>query len=447
MSIIFPRLDPNLVITTAVEEPTAVKTIEAIKHEVVQKLTQIGTGKHIQGEVLAKLSDGSFVAKVDGMPLRLALPANTQVGEKLSLTLLHLTPRPVFLLNGQSQVTLLDPQKKTRQSDAVLQNFRGGRAPIDLAPPQEILKDIPRNLADRPTATPAKSPQTQASTPHASTANQTNTQATETSNQLTAATKSLTASAVFAKDIGKQYELASVVEASSQTELSATGQLINKLLQETSLTAGKLSIKGNTPLLTEAAYKLSAPELKQELETNLRKNISSSGLFYESHVAEWSVGKRTMTELQAEPQAKIALGLENSILTNKENGNHSALAQLIHQQLNVLEHQKFNWAGMLAPQIPMQWSIEESAQHPQSTEPEETAENQYWQSDLRVELPILGTVTMKIKLSAGQLQLNVKSQDQTTVALLKSQYNTLQAAIENTGTHIQTFTVQRDEQA
>lgn len=433
MSIIFPRLDPNLIITTGVEGPTAVKAIEAIKQDVVQRLSQLGAGKHIQGEVLARLNDGSFIAKVDGTPMRLSLPAATQIGEKLSLTLINLTPRPVFLLNGQNQVTLLDMPQRGKPGEPAQQGY----SKVGLASDAEAVTDAHQTSnTNQSLAAPTRPAHSEAdATGH-----------TQAGIQASASSKFSNLLGVSESEFVSQQNLTSSIGASSETELSLTGQLINKLLQETSKSPDKLSIKAEAPLLTEANSKLADTHLARQLETNLRQNISSSGLFYESHVAKWSVGQKTMAELQAEPQAKIAPFLEQTILLNQEDSNHAGLTQLIHQQLDILEHQKLQWSGLLTPQIPMQWMIEEKLPDQQQNKAEESEKKQSWQSYLRIELPNLGTVAISIDLSSNKLQLNIKSDALETSSILRSHYADLEKAIEASGTHIQVFTVQHDEQ-
>nr|WP_315485079.1 flagellar hook-length control protein FliK [uncultured Undibacterium sp.] len=458
MSTIFPRLDPKLLITTAVEGPTAVRSIEAIKQDVIQRLSQVGIGKHIQGEVLAKLSDGSFVAKVDGTPMRLSLPSNTQVGEKLSLTLLHLTPRPVFLLNGQNQVTLLDTPKKFRPNDPVSRGIGPENQPFEAEFLSSSKERSPTTITNRQaTNAPSdsgKSGQTQASFTNnlspSQTSNSGQMQASFTNNlspnQINNPVKLSNVAFLPDNEIAANYKPSSAGETSAKTELSSTGQLINKLILETSRPGEKLSIKGSTPLVNDIADKLTMPQLAKQIETNLHQSVQNSGLFYESHVAEWSVGQRSKLELQSEPQSQIAANVDSSVLTNKEDGNHAALAQLIHQQLDVLEQQKLIWTGMLAPQMPVQLTIEESPQKSAEQEQEKQQERSDWQSYLRIELPNLGVVAMTINLHSNQLQLNIKSSDKNTISLLKTQYSSLQQSIENGGTHIQSFTVQHDEQ-
>ncbi|MBC3872297.1 flagellar hook-length control protein FliK [Undibacterium flavidum] len=435
MSINFPRLDPNLIITTGVEGPTTIRPIEAIKQDTIHNLRQIGIGKQIQGEVLAKLRDGSFIAHVNGTPMRLALPAETQIGARLSLTLLHLTPRPVFLLNGQHQVALLGTDLPTKSNNAKQQNFPGG-----------ILEAGSDNLLESNTNS-GRQPGVPVTRNFSSQTNSAKSDL-QASLPLDVTSNFIDPKKSFGSDAANAFSAAD--NASSKTDLSTAGQIINKLLQETSQTTKELSIKGKMPLLSAEAI-ASTPKSTQStlpaqiLETQLRQNVQQSGLFYESHVIDWVLGKKSIEELKTEPQAQIALKSEASILTDSNNSDHAQLAQLIHQQLDVLEHQKLYWTGELASGIAMQWSIEESPPDSQSSVAENPNEQQKWHSYLRVELPNLGTVAVHVNLAAGQLQLNIQGENLTTIPLLKSRFQLLKEAVENTGTHIQSISVQHHE--
>lgn len=431
MSINFPRLDPNLIITTGVEGPTSIKPIEAIKQDAIQKLFQNGIGKQIQGEVLAKLGDGSFVANVNGTPMRLALPTETQIGAKLSLTLLHLTPRPVFLLNGQHQVALLNNEKAPQANSLTLRHAKeiGQDSYLQTSP------DLGVDLQKSSTAQANKN-----------STSQTNIAKSEapSMSQLDTVSNFYDTKKPIIDAISNQFVAPENV--SSKTELSTAGQLINKLLQETSQSAKELSISGKTPLLTEISPLPSGTQLARHLETQLRQNISNSGLFYESHVVDWVIGKKTKDQLQNEPQAQIALNLENSLLTDSENQQHTNLAQIIHQQLGVLEHQKLSWSGQLATEIPMQWTIEESPPDSHSPLAQNSVDSQRWHSYLRVELPNLGIVAVQINLDSGKFQLDMQGENLAAIPILRAHFGTLKDAVESTGTTIQSITARHHEQ-
>ncbi len=90
------------------------------------------------------------------------------------------------------------------------------------------------------------------------------------------------------------------IEAAT-TSLSRTGQLISDLLggsRSNSPTA--LPLNGNQPIAA------SPPANAQELLPLLKEAISKSGMFYESHQAEWVEGRYSKAQLLQEPQGKLA---------------------------------------------------------------------------------------------------------------------------------------------
>lgn len=429
MSSIFPRLDPNLVITTGVEGPTAVRAVEAIKQEIVQKLGQFGVGKQLQAEVIAKLNDGSYIAKIDGTPMRLALPENIQVGQKLVLTLLHLTPRPMFLMDGQNQVALLDPQKKPKSTELFRPN-----SPSSIGI-EEQNSSSSESDATSVTLSKYSAAQTLAS------GNQQSQSASLQTAQITSQQM-----LVPGKDFANQYLSTTSIDNSAQTELSPTGQLINALLQETNNPKDKLGIRASAPLLETDTNFIPEKQIAKQIESHLRQSITSSGLFYESHVTQWLTGQKSKAEIELEPQAKIALAQENSVLMNKDERNQTALAQIIHQQLDILDQQKFTWLGLLAPNMPMEWDVSKPPkQDSQSDQTEQ--ETQSWQSQLRLQLPHLGNINIQLQLRNNQLQLAIKGQQQNAIELLQAAYPALQQTLESTGTSIQSFKIKQDEQA
>lgn len=68
------------------------------REESFSRLTQIALGRQLQAAVLSRLSDGTFLVRVAETPVRMALPAGTDVGDQLDLTLVSRDPRPTFLL-------------------------------------------------------------------------------------------------------------------------------------------------------------------------------------------------------------------------------------------------------------------------------------------------------------------------------------------------------------
>ncbi len=87
------------------------------------------------------------------------------------------------------------------------------------------------------------------------------------------------------------------------TLLSGTGRFIHDLMQGPTVPGTPSALSSAAPLLT--APPADAARLFQ-LAQGLARVVAQSGLFYESHLAQWVVGKRTMAELMLEPQARLS---------------------------------------------------------------------------------------------------------------------------------------------
>ncbi|HNM74813.1 MAG TPA: flagellar hook-length control protein FliK, partial [Accumulibacter sp.] len=90
---------------------------------------------------------------------------------------------------------------------------------------------------------------------------------------------------------------------STAIHLSPAGQLIHDLLGETrpgSNAPSALALNDNRPIAEQP------PRSGQELSPLLQQAIRQSGMFYESHQAEWVAGRLPQAELAHEPQARLS---------------------------------------------------------------------------------------------------------------------------------------------
>lgn len=105
----------------------------------------------------------------------------------------------------------------------------------------------------------------------------------------------ITPKAVFARVLN--LTTADAQQGSAQPALSQTGRLISFLL--TGQPAPQpAALAANQPLLT------SPPRSGAEFAPLLRQALGQSGMFYESHQAEWVMGSRDLASLLREPQAQ-----------------------------------------------------------------------------------------------------------------------------------------------
>ena len=191
----------------------------------------------------------------------------------------------------------------------------------------------------------------------------------------------------------------------------------------------------------------SAPDSKQ-LATALRAALADSGLFYESHQAEWVSGGRSTAQLLVEPQNKIMEMLpSNSHLAPASepstqnpaaaNGDQSEpvkaaaqtlvakeLVPLVQQQLHTLETHQLTWVGQVWPEQQMQWEIQGEEPHISAAEDE-----QRWSTELELALPKLGDVHARLVFSAHGLELRLQAADTTTLELFNRALPKLQLAL------------------
>ena len=222
---------------------------------------------------------------------------------------------------------------------------------------------------------------------------------------------------------GKPNFSISLLNATETVNLSSTAQLLDKLALHNNQQA---KINGNTPLLA------STNELEPAyLATQLGASIEKSGVFYESHLQQWSEGNRNLEQIKQEPQ--------NQSATPTETAN-----TLIPAQLDTLENKRLSWQGELFPGQPLQMDItkEESQGKQSSAEQESEA---IWQTTLKLQLPNLGDVHVKIRLQGDHAQLNVNVNDSATATSLKSASDSLSQSLAASGTALDQITVQSDD--
>lgn len=361
-----------------VEASPLANAIGSARQESVDRLIQLTLGKEYQAQVLSRLSDGSFLVKVDDAVASMKLPAGSKAGDTLDLTLLATQPRPTFIL---------------------------GKA-----------------------------------------------------------------------------------EAGATTSLSNAGRLIGNMLQLAQQDGMPTAIVGKTPLV--ATPGASAPQIA----TALQNAVAFSGLFYESHVAQWATGTRPASALLLEPPAKQSNAAFTNPATNGQslsvdaNGNdlgrlmsnvrewvggERALSdllrttqskpadadsaarliakqdvsgnegvKLISLQLDALEQRRIMWQGELFPGQPLEWEISDDTpeKNPDQAEPEKS-----WNSTVRFTLPSLGTVSATIRLTGDHVQVQVATANEEIAATLRSNGKLLADALDSAGSKLDSLLIKQTD--
>jgi hypothetical protein len=187
-------------------------------------------------------------------------------------------------------------------------------------------------------------------------------------------------------------------EPDAPPALSQIGRLIGTLL------AGQPAA-GTTPLAAGQPLLANPPQSADPLALALREAVSHSGLFYESHLAQWLSGDLSRAALRQEPQASVEAPHNGAI--------PDALLPLVSQQLDVLATRQFAWQAQPWPGQSMDWRIDDPAGEPFAGTEEPT-----WNSTLRLALPHLGPVEARLRLSSEGLSVRLLAAGPDTRAAL-----------------------------
>ena len=237
----------------------------------------------------------------------------------------------------------------------------------------------------------------------------------------------------------------------NNTSISATGRFLGVLMQDTLKQASTgvtntdttQSLNSSTPILTGSLTN------STELSVLLQKAIVQSGLFYESHQAQWINGENTLENLQQEPQGKLMLVTTDSPAAKavafasptSDMPVHPQSIPLVQQQLNVLETGHLFWRGEVWQGQSMDWDIFEQ---PSDRENELDYATQ-WCTKIQLSMPQLGKITATIALNAQGINIKLNTSQLETASLLKNNKLPLTIDMQSAGLTIQSVEVQYDD--
>lgn len=243
---------------------------------------------------------------------------------------------------------------------------------------------------------------------------------------------------------------ASANPLSTADQLSSTARLLSSLTQQP-LEKSFVRPINSAPLWTGTTQFPEPTELAEKLHTAL----SQSGLFYESHQAQWVAGSRNTAQLLQEPQnlpadkVRIAFGLDEKVSrtstevnlgvstasTGQERtpilGIPEHLQPLIQQQLNALETRQVQWQGQVWQHQEMSWKIsEESSRSPTGEE------SRLWATQIHLNLPNLGEVTATLRFARSGLSVTLDADEVNTRTKLGTASSILVSAMTDRGINI-----------
>lgn len=242
---------------------------------------------------------------------------------------------------------------------------------------------------------------------------------------------------------------ATTAPGQSSVSISESAKFLGALLQKISEQAEKVA----SPQVKLSPLLSGAPEGTKEFAKTLQSALSQSGLFYESHQAQWVSGQRSLTELIQEPQGKLSnvqVNLASAELVDSaqksnqlQSGEkvHPLTAPLIQQQLEVLDTRQLVWQGQVWPGQEMKWEIEEDGHKGQAQDNEESA----WKTNLHLKFPNLGEVTATLAVGQNGIRVNFNVADADTASTLKINQSDLLGAMQTAGLNLLSLSIEHNE--
>ncbi|RJG05963.1 flagellar hook-length control protein FliK [Noviherbaspirillum cavernae] len=453
------RADNNAIRPVAATEATQrIASIADARQESFDRFSQLSLGKFFKAEVLSHLTDGSFTVKIADVAVRMNLPAGTQVGDKLDLTLVANQPRPTFLMNAPAAESdakfsntgrLIDNLLRTAQEQGAPTTLVGKAAlvPSAAASATQVATALKDTLAfsglfyeshvsqwasgSRSLTDLMREPQAKGSNP-----------------QLVAAALQTAAAAtapaqVDAADAIAHHALIAAHNPAIPQDADGT------LLQTHVMHAANPS---ETPASTHGA--LNAHEADAPAQNGHAPNAvataaaASTGALVDDAHADIPPASAALANADSPdaPPPPTAAGTDASAALLPDTRRETAInesARMVSLQLDTLEHQRVMWRGEVWPGQPMEWEVTEDAPDSQSA----GAAQSTWQSVLRVELPVLGTVSATIRLTGERVQVQVRAASEATAALLRAHGDDLVSALDAAGSPLDLLTVKQDEAA
>lgn len=241
---------------------------------------------------------------------------------------------------------------------------------------------------------------------------------------------------------------------STPESLSSASRLLSSLSQQP-LERSYVRPIQSAPLWTGETVR---PDTTQ-LAGKLHEALSQSGLFYESHQAQWIAGTRPTTQLLLEPQNQLPKNqaIQNQLSPDRlaqnpnakgtDAGNSIVPAQtaseqrsalpsipehlktLVQQQMSTLETHQVLWQGQVWQGQEMRWEVSEESPHRNAQGPEEGQ----WVTQISLDLPNLGGVSARLSFNGNALNLSIDASNVQAREKLGNASPQLMAALAERG--------------
>ena len=376
---------------------------------------KLAPGERVQAHVLASLPNGRFQVLIKNQVLDMNLPANTQPGEQLDLSVVKNQPRLTFAFTRDLQQALPVLAPEVKLSDAA-----------------KYLGALLQRVEDAPDGT--LKPALIQSPP------------------LIAGAVNAPDGATLAQNLQQRLSQSGVFFESHQAEWVVGQRSLGQLLKEPQARMGQepqsavaqvqkgVSLPGApaaeaiqeqmqaAPLdKNRIAPRLGLPgapaaeAIQEQMQAaQLDNNRIAPGLGLPGAPAAEAVQEQVQAIPLDKNIAAPSLDQPARLVSNLQPSEQLQLRELVQQQLSLLDTRQLTWTGLAWPGQPLEWLVQERQADPGTGDGQTTV----WFSRLKLDMPNLGEVVASVSLLPGGVQVHFQS-TQETARLLHSQKSRL----------------------
>ena len=388
-------------------------------------------GEVLKAQVVAQLANGRSIVEVDGTPFDVKLPVATRTGDTIELQLLSVDPKPTFALKSPSTPLIELPKAAVALPARAVGQLVQAQVVSELPNGQHAL-EIEGARVDVKLPVNARVGDTL------------QLEVRSVDPRLTLALVGNTAAAPVQVSESVQ-RLAAILERIGAAPAATPGSVAPAAASNTApipiltstmpppaaralpLTTAEGPAAVHAPTAAAAVHSATdvrsivagPPHDTAAVAELLKLALTRSGLFYESHQAQWVTGQRPLAELMLEPQASL-----------EPTGDpvHPQAIGIVRQQLEALDTRQIVWQGQVWPDQVMEWRVEEDR-----SEPKSTGELPVWRTSLRLKLPRLGDVTALLALQGDAIRIGFTGLDAGTRSLVRDGQVALRDAMATAG--------------
>lgn len=247
-------------------------------------------------------------------------------------------------------------------------------------------------------------------------------------------------------------------------KFSPAARMIGQLLPAEGEAAEPAQLNRGQPLMaappqTQAAASRLAPALARA--------VSQSGVFYESHQAQWATGQRPLADLLQEPQGQRSTptAFQHAAAAKVDAGETVAaralptatapagttpsqpmpddLRPLVQQQLEAVATHRLAWHGEVWPRQAMDWEVEWEGARTADDGNEDAAR---WNTSLSLTTPRLGRIDAMLQLSGEGVRITLATPYGASAADLRDESPQLVKSLAATGVPLINLQIRHEDE-